>query len=63
MLPHEYIEKGFDFVVLTVIGFFGFLASNVSTTLGIIYGTLSISYLLWKWRKEYLKAKKEEQVG
>jgi hypothetical protein len=37
------------------------LAMNISQIISTIFGFLSICYLLWKWRQDYLKVKKENQ--
>ncbi len=38
----------------------GALAHNYHVIAGNILVTLSIIYLIWKWRRDFLKGKKEE---
>lgn len=36
------------------------VVANINQIISITFGILSIAYLLWKWRQDYLKIKKEK---
>ena len=37
------------------------IAANINQIVSFVFGVLSIAYLCWKWRQDYLKIKKEKQ--
>lgn len=59
---HKFIHNHED--LLQVIGAsgggVGLMLTNIELGLKISIGCVTLGYLLWKWRREYLKIKKEK---
>lgn len=60
--PHEQAERIFDGAVLFLLGVIGYVGSNFNAILGNIFLMLSISYLVWRWRRD-VKRSKEKANG
>ncbi len=46
---------------LSTTGFTGYVISHYNVIAGNLFLTLSILYLLWRWRRDYRKNKREEK--
>ncbi len=54
---HEFTIEAFKILGLGIINI---IAHNYHVVAANILVTISIGYVIWKWRGEYLKSKKEE---
>lgn len=61
-MSHQQIEDiGMQFLLMVSLNIVNFLTHNYDKISGSILTTLSILYLIWKWRTEYVKSKKLNQ--
>lgn len=51
------------FCVITFSNVVNYVIAHYHDMLGALFTTVSILYLLWKWRREYKKDKLEEERG
>ena len=58
-MSHQQIDNlVYQFLIISGLNAVNFLTHNYDKISGSILTTLSIVYLIWKWRTEYIKAKK-----
>ena len=57
-MPHR-AETNIEAIKLIIIGSVTFLAGNFNQIISEVFGVLSVAYLLWKWRIDYKKYKKD----
>jgi hypothetical protein len=64
MTDNTYSETITDTVKIVILGICSFIFHNYHLVAGNIFITLSCLYLLWKWRRDYLKEQnvKDENV-
>ncbi len=53
-------ETLIDTLILLLVGLLGWSISHAHDILGIGYLSLSIAFVLWKWRRDYKKGKEEK---
>ena len=56
-MPHKIITRNFDIIGM-ITAWLGITLAGVTELLQAVSLTVLISYTLWKWRKEYQKAKR-----